>query len=207
MRIRLNLASGDHRRRRWIRWVLLALSLVCLGTLIGEGVLYRQMRSDASLFEDRIRRIDLQEQKVQGEIRGMGMEPNEESFKELRKKVAFANDLIYQKTFSWTQFLSDLETRVPPEVAVNRIQPTFSTGLVNVAGVAKSLKELTKLMIQLASDPAFQDVFLLDQKVDPKSPVKDAVGFSIQFRYRIDRPSGKTERSKVPAKPGKGQEE
>ena len=207
MRIRLNLASRDIRWRRWIRWALVALSLAFLGTLTGEAVLYSQMRNDESLFEDRIRRIDLQEQKVQNEIRAMGTEPSEASFKELRKSVAFANDLIYQKAFSWTRFLSDFEAQVPPDVAVNRIQPSFSTGLVQVAGVARSLKELTKLMIQLESDPKFLDVFLLDQKVDPKAPVKDAVAFSIQFRYGIDRPVGKAERGKAPEKTGKGEEE
>jgi Tfp pilus assembly protein PilN len=184
MKIRLNLALREYRRRRWIRLALNVASILLLSLLIREGMLYKRLRSEEADFQLRIERIRRQQDLIREGLRALGKEPTEESFKTLRKEVAFANDLIFRKTFSWTEFLSDLEARVPPDVAVGRIQPSFATGMVLIGGTARSLKELTRLIIQLQSDPTFEDVFLLDQKVDPNSPVKDAVEFSIQFRYR-----------------------
>jgi Tfp pilus assembly protein PilN len=145
------------------------------------------MKLEENDFGDRMKRVQRQEEALNKEIRALGKEADEQSFKALRKEVAFVNDLISQKVFSWTQFLSDLEGRVPQDVAIARIQPAFAKGLVRIAGTARSLKGLTNLMIQLQSDPMFDEVFLLDQKVDPKAPVQGSVDFSIQFRYRRDR--------------------
>jgi hypothetical protein len=184
MKIRLNLAVQEYRLRRWVRLTLNVASVLLLALLLREATLYARLRREDADFRLRIERVRHQQDLIREGLRALGKEPTEESFKTLRKEVAFANDLIFRKTFSWTEFLSDLEERVPADVAVSRIQPSFATGMVLIGGTARSLKDLTRLIIQLQSDPTFEDVFLLDQKVDPKSPVKEAVEFSIQFRYR-----------------------
>ncbi len=46
-----------------------------------------------------------------------------------------------------------------------------------------TLKGLTQLMIQMQSHAHFDNVMLLDQKVDTKSNVKNAIQFSVAFQY------------------------
>jgi Tfp pilus assembly protein PilN len=177
----------EYRQRRKIRLSLFTLSLIVLSLLGWEGVEYRKLRLQEEEFEGRMERVLRQEEALAKEIRALGKQVDEASSKMLHKEVAFVNEIIDQKVFSWTQFLSDLEGRIPRDVAISRIQPTFATGLVRIGGTARSLKGLTDLMIQLQSDPMFEEVFLLDQKLDPKGPVADSVDFSIQFRYRRDQ--------------------
>lgn len=184
MKITLNLASQSYRYRRRVRWTLFLVTVLLVSAIGWEMETYQKLKEDEKGLNVRLERIRQDEEKIRGELRAMGRAGNDASLKKIAKEVAFANDLIYRKSFSWTRFLFDLETRVSRNVAIQRIQPTFDSGQVTIGGTARSLKALTGLMIQLQSDDTFEDVFLSDQKADPKSPVKDAVDFTIKFKYR-----------------------
>lgn len=184
VRLRLNLASQEYRLRRKIRWTLWILTLLLLSILGREGMLYNKLSPEEGNFQVRIKRIADQEEELRKRLQALGLKANEESFRQLRSEISFANDLIYQKAFSWTQFLSELEAPVPKDVAISGIQPSFKSGQVTIVGTARSLKDLTMLLIQLESNPRFEEVFLSNQTVNSRGIVKDSVKFSIQFQYR-----------------------
>lgn len=182
VRFNINLASGDHLKRRR---VLLALysAVVILAVFTGFDIdrFYRVQESEAA-FDKRMARLLNEKQLLQTEIGRMGRDPSADSMKALQKEIAFFNELLHQRRFSWTAFLSDLEKRVPSEVAVARIQPDFKSGVVILGGASRSLSRLTEFVGNLQKGPPFEEVFLIDQE-SFKEEGKEGLSFSIRFKY------------------------
>lgn len=182
VRFKLNLASGDYLKKRRVSLALYSVVAV-LVVLLGFDIdrFYRVQESEAA-FDARMARLQSEKELLQKEIGRLGRDPSAESMKVLQKEVSFINELLHQKHFSWTAFLSDLEKRVPSEVAVNRIQPDFKTGLVILGGAARSLGALTQFVENLQKGAPFDEVFLTDQE-SAKEEGKTGISFSIRFKY------------------------
>lgn len=182
VRFNLNLASGEHLKRRTVLLVLYS-AMVVLALFIGFDVdrFYRVQESEAA-FDQRVARLLSEKQLLQKEIGRMGRDPSADSIKALQKEIAFFNELIHQRGFSWTSFLSDLEKRVPADVSVTRIQPDFRSGVVILGGASRSLGNLTEFVGNLQKGPPFEEVFLIDQERF-KEKEKEGLSFSIRFKY------------------------
>src|SRR5438445_8520330 len=98
----------------------------------------------------------------------------------LTAQVAFTNDLIAKRAFSWTRFLSDLEETVPPRVSINSIRLDFKDAVIAIGGSALSLKDLTTFIVSLEDHRAFKDANLLQHRVRDN----DIVDFSLTVRYQ-----------------------
>ncbi|MBI3804495.1 MAG: PilN domain-containing protein [Nitrospirae bacterium] len=184
-RFTINLASGDFIKRRAVGIGLSLLALVLI-FLIGLDVLqFFNLKESNAAFDLRIGRVLKEKQQLQGEIGKMGRNVSDDSEKSMQKEIRVANQLLKQRRFSWTTFLSDLEGRVPSKVSVTRVQPDFNSGLVVLGGVAPSLKEVTQFVGRLQSDP-FEEVFLTEQG-DLEKEGKKGVNFSIRFKYNSRR--------------------
>jgi len=184
VRFNINLASGEYFRRRMVLLGLYSAMAVLL-LLIGLDVdrYYRVLENETS-FDARMARLLGERQVLEREIAKLGKDASVDSAKALQKEIMFINDLLQQKRFSWTSFLSDLEKRVPAQVAVSRIQPDFKTGLVILGGTARSLNAITEFVETLQKGPPFEEVFLTDQE-SSKEEGKSGISFSIRFKYGI----------------------
>jgi Tfp pilus assembly protein PilN len=184
VRFKIDLASGDHLKKRMV-FLALYLAMIFFVVLIGFDIarFYRIRESEAA-FDARMARLLSEKQSLQKEIGQLGQDASADSMKALRKEIAFINELLQHKRFSWTSFLSDLEKRVPPQIAVTRIQPDFKSGLVILGGAARSLKALTEFVGNLQKGPPFEEVFLTDQETLQEEG-KLGLSFSIRFKYEI----------------------
>lgn len=183
IRFNINLASGDYSRKRM---VLLALysTMAVLILLIGLDFLrFERIRETESAFGARMARLLNEKRQLQQEIGRMGRGTSSDSMKTLRKEVEFINELLYQKSFSWTAFLSDLEKEVPSHISVSRIQPDFKNGLVVLGGKARSLAALTRFVENLQKGGPFEEVFLIDQEISEEE--KGEISFSLRFKYKM----------------------
>jgi len=182
VRFKINLASGDYLKKRMARLVLYSAMAVLI-VLIGFDVArYARARESEAAFDARMARLLNEKQLLQKEIGQLGRDASLDAMKGIRKEIGFINDLLDQKGFSWTSFLSDLEKRVPPEVAVTRIQPDFKTGLVILEGAGRSLSAITAFVENLQKGPPFEEVFLTDQE-NLKEKGEAGLSFSIRFKY------------------------
>lgn len=184
-RLTVNLASGDFLKRRVIL-IGLYLSMGILAVLIGIDLMQlNEMKQNKAAFDARMNRVLSEKQQLQREIGKMGRSISDDAVKAMQKEIQLINQLLRQKSFSWTAFLSDLESRVPSNLSVNRIQPDFNSGQVILGGVAPSLKEVTEFVGRLQKDP-FEDAFLMQQE-DLEKDGKKGVNFSIRFKYNAKR--------------------
>ena len=114
---RLNLASDPFRNRTLPWTVAVAVSAVSLVALVLILAAYREARADADAAERSVvvmrgQSADLERQAV--EIK-QTIPPEE------RKTLEAAHALVSRKGFSWSQLFSDLESALPGNVRVQRI--------------------------------------------------------------------------------------
>ena len=168
--------------------ILLSLYLGMMILIVLIGIDLRQfyeMKESEAAFDARIGRVLNEKRQIQQEIGKMGRNTSEDAIKSMQKEIQLINQLLRQKSFSWTSFLSDLENRVPSNLSVARIQPDFNSGQVVLGGAAPSLKEVTEFVGRLQKDP-FEDAFLMQQE-DIEMGGKKGVNFSIRFKYNARR--------------------
>ena len=71
-----------------------------------------------------------------------------------------ANDLIDQRTFSWTAFFNYIEATLPPDVMLTSVQPAVREGqtLVSMGVLARRTEDVDEFAEKLEATGAFEDV-------------------------------------------------
>jgi len=126
MRIDVNLASQkfEDSRQFYVRWgsALALLVVITAGLILLSWYNFQGTASDRKRIGDlrqKIARLD-QDRKQAEEVL------NRPENRDVRDQSRFWNDVIDQKSFSWTQLLSDLEKIMPARAYVRTVQPTLT---------------------------------------------------------------------------------
>jgi len=121
----LNLASRPALNRRFYLLTrnFLAVALVALVGLTGFTIVkYGRLaaRSGAALAEARQAQTAAEQEKkrLTAEVRKL--------MKSEQSQVEAANRIIYQKSFSWTGFLSELESALPDSITITSFAPSVT---------------------------------------------------------------------------------
>lgn len=126
MRIDINLASQRYEdaRQFYFRWS--AAFVLVIGITLGLGMMGWYHYHSSSTDRQRIR--DLQER-----INGLEQDRrhaeeilNRPENRDVRDQSRFWNDVIDQKSFSWTALLTDLEKIMPGRAYLVSVQPTLT---------------------------------------------------------------------------------
>jgi hypothetical protein len=180
----LNL-SGRHR---WYvgparAGLLLLSALLCL-------VMAWDLRQAWDIWEeidalgDAVARVSEQDRELLAKVGRDGMDLSEAAIQLLPKEVAFANQLIAKRGFSWTRFLSELEQSIPPRIAVNSIRLDPSNSVVHLTGSAGHLEDVTALTVTFQDHTRFKDP-VLGQHRDAGNGL---VEFDLSLRYKSHTP-------------------
>lgn len=124
-----------------------------------------------------------------------GYDLSDGRLKGIEKEIAFTNQLLANRAFSWTQFLTDLEEAVPSNVSIASVGLSFSrdgVATISLTGSSLTLRDLTALTNDLEKHPAFQSVVLSHHQTLPpefREPVaarqgEEPVGFALTAMYR-----------------------
>lgn len=181
-RFRINIVSEEYFKKRVVQAIFYVLFAIMPILIAVDLIKFFEIRKTESEFNIRIERVLLEKKRLEEELGRMGRGMSDDSIKAMRKEIHFVNELLLQKNFLWTSFLSDLEGEVPPHLSVTRIQPDFKTGVVTLGGAAQSLKELTGFVERLQKSKSFDEVFLTNQEGFEKEEGK-GISFLIRFKY------------------------
>jgi Tfp pilus assembly protein PilN len=114
---RLNLASQPFRNRT-LPWAVAAVvSVVSLVGMIFIVAEYRRVRAEADVAERQVQTL----KKEHADLRAQAEEIRQTIPPEQLKTLEAAHHLVERKTFSWSQLFSDLESALPANVRVSRI--------------------------------------------------------------------------------------
>jgi type IV pilus assembly protein PilN len=162
-----------------LRLVLMLLSLTFIGLLAWDLQRLQDVQAMTGRAEQALVRAAEQDSRVQVEGRAEGLDLSDAALQRLPRDVAFANQLIAKRAFSWTNFLGDLEKAIPPGVSINSIRLDPKESIIALTGSAASLKDLTTLIISLEDHAAFHDAVLLQYRVQDNT----LVDFNVTVHY------------------------
>jgi hypothetical protein len=135
---------------------------------------------EIDVLRDAVTRVREQDRELLTKVGRNGMDLSDAAIQLLPKEVAFANQLIAKRGFSWTRFLSELEQSIPPRIAVNSIRLDPSNSLVHLTGSASNLEDVTALTVMFQDHARFKDP-VLGQHRDAGNGL---VEFDLSLRYK-----------------------
>lgn len=176
---KINLSSHRGVSVGALRIGMLLLSLAFVALFVWDFQRLHEVMADTEFAEQGLGRARDQDNRLQAEARAEGLDLSDAAVDGMAKQVAFANQLIAKRAFSWTHFLSDLEEAVPPHIAINNVRLDAKESSIALGGAASSLKDLTALIIGLEDHPAFEDVALMQHHVQDNALIE----FRLTVRY------------------------
>jgi Tfp pilus assembly protein PilN len=171
-------------RYRWyVAPARMALVALC-GTLIG-AILWSVIQTGMTLHDLQnaqagLDHIRMQDQQLLAEAQQVGLDLSGPSLQQLPAEVSLANQVLTKRHFSWTQFLSALESAIPRHVSMKTIRLDPAGGAVHITGLAVTVEDVTALTVTLQDHAAFYDPVLGQHRVRPDGLVE----FDLTLRYR-----------------------
>ena len=183
MRLTINLSSEDYRKTRLIKILFWVFSLLLIGAGAWQVQVYLSFQGENAYLNESLLKVEESRRALEKELRTVGIDPTEAGVKDFNAKIGALNDLIVQRTFSWTLFLNELESAVPANISVIRLQPKFPEGMITLNGKAISLKDLTRFIIRLEDSQVFSEVFLKNQQTGKEG----FIDFTVEFKYHSQK--------------------
>ena len=165
--LRMNLATRPFYNERLVHVVLAALALLACGVLVTGGLRvtgllseYTSLTAAAERDEQRALEITTNTIQLRGEATGGQLEV-------LADATGEANQLIDQRTFSWTAFLNLIEATLPPDVMLTALRPNVDpTGIdVVINIVVRSIEAIEQFIEGLEATGAFADVLSRNEEI------------------------------------------
>lgn len=179
MRLNINLAKKPFYNRRlfWLSF------LVVMGVLLLAG---QWMLKEVSSAKTVAARLEQEVKKQQAELKTLEKQynvPIQPLNPTQIQEIEAAAQLIKQRSFSWTQMLSEFELALPKTIRIISITPTKEEDALNIPlnikVYSKSVKDLTDMIAEMDKVGVFQ-VNLVNQEV----PLQNGdIGFSLDVLY------------------------
>lgn len=176
---RINLSSRYRAYVAPARVGLLVLSVLLVGLIAWNYQYAKVTRAQAAEVEEAVARVRDNDRQIQRQAQAEGLDVSDAALQKLPTEVAFANQLIDKRVFSWTHLLKDLEEAVPERIAIQSVRLDFKTLVISLNGSAESLKDLTAFIISLEKHPAFKDTLLANHSETDKGLFQ----FNLAVRY------------------------
>jgi len=179
MKLTLNLASRTYINRRALFGFYLAFGggLVLLLAL-GIGL---YARNQMHLRQLRQQLAELGQQAATPSQTG-GEPFTAAAYEKLLADIRFANEILAQDSFRWTDLLNRMEEVVPEKVAISGIDPDYKEKELQLTGLAMRVEDLQQFLDNLITSDYFTDVYLLKQsriKSAGRNEAAGAISFSI----------------------------
>lgn len=123
-----------------------------------------------------------------------GYQLTEDRLESLGREVAFANQVLAKRAFSWTRLLTDLEEAVPKRVSLGSVRLNFKDSIITLQGAARTIQDLIALVNSLEDHPAFRNVVLAQhhfrEESRPGSGKTSELTTSVSFSLTVDYRTG-----------------
>ena len=171
-------------RYRWYvapaRMMLVALCGTIGGAILWSGIQTGMTLHDLQDVQAGLDHVRMQDQQLLAQAQREGLDLSGGSLQQLPAEVSLANQVLTKRHFSWTQFLSALESAIPRQVSMKTIHLDPGGGVVHITGLAVTVEDVTALTVTLQDHAAFYDPVLGQHRVRPDGLVE----FDLMLRYR-----------------------
>ena len=164
-KLNLELASRPLRNRRLFFLCLFLLVILTVGISVVSANLYIKFKNKVGETQVKIEDVDQKRRRAQ--LEEIQLADQIESLAVANQsKIDFINGLIYRKSFSWIDFLSDLESALPARCYIVSLAPSPRGELgmeVRIRVVSPTLPDLLALTTQLVK-LGFENVLIRSEE-------------------------------------------
>lgn len=107
---------------------------------------------------------------------------SEQEHAAIKQGAAFFNDIIKRKTYSWLDFLEQMENVTPDGVTLSLLSPEKEGGIIKIEGLARNFKALESYLELLEDSGYFHDVLLLSHKKEELWEQAKGVRFTLSCK-------------------------
>ncbi len=150
-RTSLNLASHPLRNRRFFYLILSVVGIVLFASVFISGKIFLEYRTKTQKAKILIEETNQLIRTANDDQMNYAAEVSQ-AVKNHKDKVDLINSIILKKSFSWIEFLSDLESALPDSSYVISLAPTLtkdSRMQLKFKVISPSVNELVKLINNL----------------------------------------------------------
>ena len=169
------------------RPVIVPLRLLLIGScvLLVIGICWNVWQvfltyQESVTIQSELERVRQQDLDLIEEARHEGIDLSEEALKKLPVEVKLANQLLEQRTFSWTKFLTELEQAIPPHLTLSSVRLDQTGTMVRLTGTAATLEDITAFTVGLQGHAIFKDPVLAQHRIGANGLAE----FDVTVQYR-----------------------
>ena len=196
-RLHLPLTSSWLHRVRLGQWGLSVLAVAAAGLAVWAWWASLDLTEEARRYEVATERVQRSAQQLVADSKKIGLELSDKQTGVLEREASFANQLLEKRAFSWTRFLGDLESALPPRISIGSVALNFKDLTITLNGAARTFKDLTAFVDGLERHPAFSNVVLSNHRIkEPKAeerkhgqspdPGMQTVEFTLTVNYKVE---------------------
>jgi len=163
--------------------ILTFLTVCCLALTGGLWWYGHDLEEQTSTLQHRIGELEQSNQQLTTKANSRGFDLSDDRRHELPKEVTFAKTIRTHQSFSWTQFLNDLETTVPEKISMDSVTLNFKDATIALQGSAATLNDLNRFVDELENHRAFHHVVL--SRHSNKSKKKDKQHKYVVFTMKV----------------------
>lgn len=179
-RFHLNVSAYAAPSAGALRWACMALAGLLLMAILSDGLELYGLSAEVAQLEQFVAHLHEQDDEILASASGDGVNLAEAANAKLATEVTFVNRLVEKRAFSWTRFLSELESAVPAGVGVSSVKLDPAGSVVHLSGTAGSFEAVTAFVGLLEEHQSFQQP-LLQQHRDREG---GQVEFTVTLVYR-----------------------
>lgn len=221
--LRTNLSTKPFYNERAVHWGL-GLALVAILVLTAFNVTrVLALSQEQSVLATAAERDEAQAQSLRGDAAQLRASIDQKALERVVKAAAEANDIIDQRTFSWTELLNYIEQTLPPGVMLTSVTPQLDKGRVkvNLIVLGRSVENVDEFIDKMEGTHAFSAMSPLSERktenglvevaitgqyhpgVTPESEKKDGAKSDEKTDTKTDavKGDGKEDAVKAPEKP------
>ena len=188
--LRGNLSTRPFYNERFVSLVVVGGLVLALALLVFNVTsLYRLSGERAKqTAEEDVSRDEAK--RVKGEADKLRQSLDRSNLLVLAKETGEANDLIDQRTFSWTEFFTIVEKNMPRDARLTAVSPRVERGVFKIVMIvnAKRRDEVATLMDALLATGTFKNIL----PVDSQTLEDGTLSTSLETEYlAVGAPAGK----------------
>ena len=151
------------RVMQWMAVVLCCVSLAVALTWWNDSVV---MEETATHLDGVVRRLNQANTNRAESMSRERLTLSADQIAAITRDVRFVNQLAEKRAFSWSRLLADLESTLPPHMALRTVQLNFQDSTVALHGSAASLQDIRTFMTNLEHHTAFRHAALASHRLE-----------------------------------------
>jgi hypothetical protein len=166
--LRTNLSTKPFYNERAVHWGL-GLALVAILALTAFNVTrVLALSQEQSVLAGKAERDEAQAQSLRSDAAQLRASIDQKALERVVKAATEANDIIDQRTFSWTELLNHIERTLPAGVMLTSVTPQLDKGRVkvNLNVVGRSVENVDEFIDKLEGTQAFTGMSPLAERVN-----------------------------------------